>query len=201
MTYIEMVADDRADAATAQLVAEVRAARGYVPNFVQLLGQRPAVYRAWRGLIEAVMANMDLRRYELATIAAAGALHSPYCLSEHALVLREKFYDAETVAAIATDHTQAGLSDVDVAVMNLAERVARDPESVDQPEIDRLRAAGLTDVEILDVALASAARCFFSTMLTAMGVPPDPTTLLRLEPGLREAVAGPSGETATGLIC
>src|SRR6187401_3600837 len=64
---------------------------------------------------------MDLRRYELATLAAARRLRSSYCCLAHGSVLAQKF--GEPVREIALDHRAAGLDEVDVAVMDLAERV------------------------------------------------------------------------------
>jgi alkylhydroperoxidase family enzyme len=57
--------------------------------------------------------------------------------------------------------------------MELAEKVVDDATSVTQSDIDRLRALGLSDAEIVDVVLAAAARCFFSKTLDALGVAPD----------------------------
>jgi alkylhydroperoxidase family enzyme len=79
------------------------------------------------------------------------------------------------------------LDQVDVAVMNLADRVATDATSVQETDIDRLRRLGLSDAEIMDVVLAAAARCFFSSALDALGVLPD-AQYAQLEPGLRHAL-------------
>ena len=76
---------------------------------------------------------------------------------------------------IALDRRTAGLSDVDVAVMDLAERVVDDAASIGEEDLQPLRDLGLTDTEIMDVVLAAAARCFFSKALHAVGVRPDVT--------------------------
>src|SRR6202035_5270317 len=99
-------------------------------------------------------ANMDLRRYELATVAAARRLRSSYCTLAHGSVLMEKFYEPDAVQAVVADHRTAGLDAVDVAVMELADKVAHDASSVDEADFDRLRALGLADDEIVDVVLA-----------------------------------------------
>jgi alkylhydroperoxidase family enzyme len=54
-------------------------------------------------------------------------------------------------------------------------------------DVERLRALGLSDEEVLDVVLAVAARCFFSTALEALGVQPDPA-YRALDPELRAAL-------------
>ena len=56
-----------------------------------------------------------------------------------------------------------------------------------EKDVDRLRAVGLFDEDILDVTLAAAARCFFSTVLEALGVQPDPA-FKALDPDLRAAL-------------
>ena len=201
MAFIETVAEDAATGPTAELYSGHVAARGYVPNYLRLFALRPSVYAAWRQLIGSISADMDTRRYELATLAAARALRSAYCATEHGMVLRNRFYDAEALLHIASDHTSAGLADVDVAIMDFADRVARDAPSIGREDVDLLRGAGLSDVEILDVALASAARCFFSTVLHAMGVEPDAATLFGLEAPLRAALISTTDDPPASIIC
>ena len=74
---------------------------------------------------------------------------------------------------IALDHRTAGLDEVDVAVMDLAERVVDDATSIGDTDLQPLRELGLSEAEIMDVVLAAAARCFFSKTLDALGVRPD----------------------------
>ncbi|HYY82658.1 MAG TPA: peroxidase [Actinomycetes bacterium] len=182
MAFIELGTD-------AELFAEDLEGKGYVANLTRLFAHRPAVLRAWEQLNGAIKANMDLRRYELATLAAARRLRSSYCALAHGKVLRDRFYDAGTVRGIAADHRQAGLDPVDVAVMDFADKVAAGASSVTAADVEALRAHGLSDTDILDVALAAAARCFFSTVLDAAGVEPDAAYRDLLEPELRRALA------------
>jgi uncharacterized peroxidase-related enzyme len=169
------------------LYATDREAFGFVPNFSRGFSLRPAVYAAWRQLNGAIKQDMDLRRYELATIAAANRLRSSYCMLAHGSVLLDKFLEPEALRTVAADHRNADLDSVDVAVMDLAEKVVDDATSVDQADIDRLRSLGLSDAEILDVVLAAAARCFFSKTLDALGIEAD-AKYAALEPPLRDAL-------------
>jgi uncharacterized peroxidase-related enzyme len=140
-------------------------------NYERAFAGHPDVYEAWVQLNTAIKSHMDLRRYELATFAAAQRLKSSYCSLAHGGVLRERF--GEPVADIARDRRGAGLSDVDLAVMDLAERVVDDASAIGDADLQPLRDAGLSDDEIMDVVLAAAARCFFSKTLDALGVLPD----------------------------
>ena len=187
MTFVETVPDEEATGATAEMYATDKAALGHVPNFTRAFSHRPAVYAAWRQLNGAIRGSMDLRRYELATLAAARQLRSSYCTLAHGSVLIDKFLDADSVRAIVEDHRRAGLSEIDVAVMDLAEKVAGDASSIQQADVDRLRSLGLSDEEIADVVLAAAARCFFSKTLDALGVEPD-RKYADLDPDLRDVL-------------
>jgi alkylhydroperoxidase family enzyme len=154
-------------------------------NYERAFAGRPDVYQAWEQLNGAIKTGMDHRRYELATLAAARRLRSSYCSLAHGRVLVERF--AEPVREIALDRHAAGLDDVDVAVMDLAERVVEDATSIDDVDLQRLHDLGLSDKDIMDVILAAAARCFFSKTLDALGVRPD-ASYNELEPELREAL-------------
>lgn len=187
MTFIDTVPEDRAEGATAQMYAADEEAFGHLPNFTRAFSHRPAVYAAWRQLNGAIKSGMDLRRYELATVAAARQLRSSYCVLAHGSVLIDEFLDAESVKAVVSNHRHAGLSEVEVAVMDLAEKVADDATSIQQTDIERLRSLGLADEEIVDVVLAAAARCFFSKTLDSLGVAPD-AKYNDLEPRVRDVL-------------
>jgi uncharacterized peroxidase-related enzyme len=150
MTFIETVAEDEATGAVAEVYANDREAFGFLPNFTGAFSLRPAVYAAWRQLNGAIKSGMDLRRYELATIAAARRLRSSYCMLAHGSVLINQFLDPQTVQAVATDHRAADLIATDVAIMDFAEKIVHDATSIGQPDIDRLRSSGLSDADILE---------------------------------------------------
>jgi alkylhydroperoxidase family enzyme len=71
--------------------------------------------------------------------------------------------------------------------MDLAEKVADDATSVTEADVERLRAFGLSDADIVSVVAAAAARCFFSKALDALGVQPD-AAYESVEPELREVL-------------
>lgn len=154
-------------------------------NLERAFAERPEVYAAWGELNGAIKAGMDLRRYELATLAAARRLRSSYCCLAHGRVLQERF--GEPVREILLDRRSAGLDDVDVAVMDLAECVVDDATSIGDAELRPLRELGLSEPEIMDVVLAAAARCFFSKTLDGLGVLPD-ASYRELRPDLRDAL-------------
>jgi len=154
-------------------------------NFQQVFFSRPEVFAAWQELLGAIKANMDPKRYELATIAAARRMRSSYCMLAHGSVLAEDHLEPAEVVAIAADHHSAGLDPVEVAVMDLADKIATDATSTTQADIDGLRELGLSDPEILDVILTAAARCFLTKVVDGAGAQPD-ASFGELDPAFRE---------------
>lgn len=178
---------DEALPEVAGFYARERAARGYVPRYTAVLAHRPRVLRAWEDLNGAVKATVEARRYELATLAAALTLRSSYCSLAHGKVLADHHLDTATVAAVAEGRADEVLEPVDAAVVRLASRVAGGAAAMDEGALAELRALGVPDDEILDVVLAAAARCFFSTVLDAVGAQPD-AAYRGLDPALRDAL-------------
>ena len=187
MSFLDTVDPDQAEGAVADLYARDGEVFGFLPNFTRVFSLRPEVYGAWRQLNGAIKGGMDLRRYELATLAAARRLRSSYCMLAHGKIVAEDFDGPEVVTEIAAGGTAAALDDVDRAVIELAEKVAVDATSVEEGDIERLRSLGLSEEEIFGVVLAAAARCFFSKTLDAAGVRPD-ARFAALEPSLRDGL-------------
>jgi uncharacterized peroxidase-related enzyme len=186
MAFLEPIPEEDAEGATAEMYAADLDEDGYVANSTKAFGHRPAVFAAWRQLGSTIGGSMDRRRYELATVAAARVLRSSYCSLAHGKVLAEQFLGAERTIALATGAVDA-LDPLDAEIVRFATLVTREPASVRASDMERLRALGLSDEEILDVVLAAAARCFFSTVLEALGVQADPA-YRALDPELRAAL-------------
>jgi uncharacterized peroxidase-related enzyme len=178
MTYVETVPEDEASAEVAALYEGERERFGYLPNLVLPFSLHPTVYRAWLDLNGALKAR-DLRRYELATFAAAHAIRSTYCSLAHGKILAQQFLGTDGVLALPQ-----GLDETETAVMAFAAKVATDATAITEADVERLRELGLDDAEIVEVVLVAASRCFLSKTLDALGVEPDPL-FGELDPELR----------------
>jgi uncharacterized peroxidase-related enzyme len=186
--FIETPDESAVDGAVADWYEKQRAAWGYLPNYAAAFATRPDVAEAWNTLNNAVRANMERRRFELATIAAARALRSTYCTAAHSKFLRDICGDEPTMRAIAADPNGAHLDPADRAVMDFATHVARDASTIGAADVQTLRDHGLSDPEIVDVVLAVAARAFFTKVLDALGVQADVQLGATFDPEVRRQV-------------
>lgn len=92
----------------------------------------------------------------------------------HAYDLRAEVKDAEWVEQIKTDYTQANLSDVDRALCDHAVKLTREPASVSQADIDRLRALGLSDRAINDATQVISFFNYINRIAEGLGVDLEP---------------------------
>ena len=182
--FIDTVPEENADGALGEYYQQQRNAWGFLPNYAAAFSTRPDVAAAWNLMNKTVRDGMDRRRFEIATIGAARALGSTYCTAAHSKFLRDVCDDETAMIAIAADPSGAALSDQDRAVYSFAGKVARDASSIQQDDVDAVRAHGLTDADVADVVFAAAARCFFARVLDGLGAELDTQTAQAFAPDI-----------------
>lgn len=186
--FIRPVPEDDAPQDVADQYSADRSAWGFLPEFSEVFSHHPEAYAAWKQLITVIRGQMDTRRCELITLAAARTVRSSYCSVAHGKILADRWYGTDGVVAIMADHREAGLDDVDVAVMDFAAKSASDPTLVTAEDVQGLRDLGLSERDILDVVLATAARCFFATVVESLAAGPDRELMDPLPESLRETL-------------
>jgi len=185
MTIISTPSPEDVTGLAAQIYADDLEDLGYVPEHTRVMAVNPEAYLAWETLITAIAKPLGSRRYELVTLAAAKGVKSEHCLLAHGnRTLR--YIDEEQLTRIARDYHDSGITDAEVAMMDFAEKVSTGSSSMTDADSQTLRDHGFSDREIVDIALAAAARNYFSRAIQALGVAVDVPA--ELPAGLREAL-------------
>jgi uncharacterized peroxidase-related enzyme len=185
VSILAVLTPSEATGLVAELYQEDIDAQGYVASHTAVMALNPEAVRAWEGLIRAIARPLGMRRYELVTLAAARGLRSRHCLLAHGARTLALIDEPELVR-IARDYRDADLSEAEVEMMAFAERVSRDASAMTDEDSRRLRAVGFTDREIVDIALAAAARNYYSRAIQALAVEVDVPP--GLSPELRDAL-------------
>ena len=186
MSFIETTPMDEAEGPVWEMYAHQQGAWGYVPNYAKVFCHRPEVMARWGRLLAEIRRPMSDRRFELATFAAAHELQNSSCTLAHGNALA-KFIGREAVAEIARGGVPEALDAAEAEIVRFARRVAADASSIAQADVDALKAHGVSDAEVFDVAAAAAGRAFFTKLLDALGAEPD-APLGRLDPSFRAAL-------------
>ena len=187
--FIETIGEDEATGEIADIYAEEKKALGFVMEGTRCWTARPDLLPMVDHLLNTARASfsLGLRGWRLITLIAAKHIPSTYCSHVYARSLVKDLGSKERVLAVHRNFRNAGLSDRDVAMLAYAEQVAIDASTITPWDIDALRAAGFSDVNIADIAFCAAFRCFMSRYFDATGAQPEPF-FFDEDPEFREAM-------------
>jgi uncharacterized peroxidase-related enzyme len=172
MSFIDTIHPLESEGEVRAMYERTQPSWGYVPNYVRTFSHRPAVLACWAQLLSAIRQPIDDKRYELVTLAAAHTYRHSSCSMAHGVQLA-KIIGEDAVCRIARGEPGDTLTDAEQEMVRYARKVAEDASKVTCEDVNRLKAYGLTDGEIFDIAAAVAARAFFTKLLDALGCEPD----------------------------
>jgi len=124
-------------------------------------------------LMNARQGRLPSAERELIGVVVSAENGCGYCEMNHLRGLARALHNPVRARRIATDHHTAGLSERESAIAGLAVTITRDPKTVSDADLQRLRAAGLSDEEILEVIEISAWFNHSNRIAIAMGLIPD----------------------------
>lgn len=78
MPYLHTIPESEATGKLRELYDADVHSLGHIANYTKAMSLRPDAIAAWRNLIGLIRGSMDLRRYELVTIATAAKLRCKY---------------------------------------------------------------------------------------------------------------------------
>lgn len=155
---IETLTESTAPEATKPVFAQLKMALGMVPNLYAQIGHSAGTLKSVLGWDAAVQAGpLSGREIEQINLHVSELNGCAYCVSAHnALGKRAGLSDAEIDAARAG----RGSSEREDALLALARRVVRTGGVGAGSELARVREAGVSDAEIIDVLAAVALKVF-----------------------------------------
>ncbi|TYC01206.1 hypothetical protein FXF53_12015 [Micromonospora sp. WP24] len=188
MSDLSFVADPpQSPAVNAAFEADV-ASDGYVNNLTRVWSWRPDVLTSFQAVRADLLAESGLSAREVAVMVAAtaAARGDAYCALAWGSRLAE--LSDEATAAGVLRGVDSGLSEREAVLAGWSRQVVHDPNATTRADVDRLRAAGLTDQEIFEATTWIAFRLAFSTINDALGARPDTQLAEKAPRSVREAV-------------
>jgi uncharacterized peroxidase-related enzyme len=174
---------------TRRLFDDDLAGTGYVMNVSRLWAHQPGALHALSELMEETTraGSLSFRQRAVLVTSAAAALGDSYC----SLAWGKKLAEASRpeVAAAVIDGSTEGLEDDEKALASWARQLARDPNSITNDDVERLRRAGFGDGQIFAITAYVALRLAFATVNDALGAVPDAELSAGVPPEVRSAVS------------
>ncbi|GAC1579194.1 MAG: peroxidase-related enzyme [Candidatus Elarobacter sp.] len=156
---------------------ETRAKIGFVPNVFLAYAKRPDHFRAFMHYHDLLMKGPSgLSRAEREAIVVVVSAENAclYCVTAHGAALRILGKDTLVADQIATNWRTAELSPRLRAILTFASRVNEPGFVASDKEIAELKAAGLSDDDVWDIASVAAFFGFSNRMAGAMDMRPNP---------------------------
>jgi uncharacterized peroxidase-related enzyme len=147
----------------------------YVPNMMKTLAISPAALTGAWGLYRGFLLNTTLPRALTAMIlfTVAESRDCEYCSAGNEFACRNLGVDEAMLTALAQDLDSVSPERIR-DVIAFALRVAHDPQGLVEADYERLRAHGITDEELVEIALNAAMATFFDILADSLKVEVDP---------------------------
>ncbi len=161
---------------------------GFVPNLFQAQALCPAAVAAEVEALRLILLTDDVLRRkqkEQILLSVSGSNQNTYCVAVYSEILALSGIAAEESYQIAADHWQAGLSELDHALLDFAMKLSARPEEFSREDVELLRRQGLSDQQILEAVAVTALTQFLNTVQQGTGAVPDfaPRRSFRLNMG------------------
>jgi len=144
------------------------------PNFITTQGHSPSAARGTWGLVHNVLVGGLLPRTlkEMLFSAISKDRACRYCEAAHLACCRMLGVDSRTLEQLVTNLDSVSPEKAR-DIIQFGVKCARDPQSLDSADYDRLRHHGLTLSEIVEVVSMSALAVYANIIADATGMPPD----------------------------
>jgi 4-carboxymuconolactone decarboxylase len=176
MSFIKPITEQEATGETARIYEQLRPNfKNKVPNWFQSQGARPDVMQAEMDLFGAVFSDGALPRRlkEQVGLVVADINHSSYCVALHSDILHSFNVPRAVARALAVDYPSAPATEPEMALFRFADKLTRQPDSIEQGDADELRRHGWNDAQILEMVLAVALMNYANRISTGLGLTVD----------------------------
>ena len=159
-----------------EMIRAVQEKSGFVPNIFLALAHRPAEFRAFFAYHDALMEKdegLSKAEREMIVVATSGLNRCQYCVVAHGAILRIRAKDPLIADRLAVNWRKAPLSDRHHAMLEFAELVAMDAESITGDDHLDMLEAGFTADEIWDIGAIAAFFGMSNRLVNMADIPPN----------------------------
>ncbi len=157
--------------------AKCRDKLGLVPNVLRSYSFDEQKLRCFMEFYNELMlgeSGLDKLEREMIAVVVSAANRCHYCLTAHGQAVRHLSADPALGEALVMNFRAAQLTKRQRSMLEFAWRLTVSPEVVGEADRETLRAAGLTDREVWDVAAVTAFFNMSNRMASAIGMQPNP---------------------------
>lgn len=157
-------------------VLEVQERTGFVPNVFLALAHRPHEMRAFLAYHDALLekeSGLSKAEREMIVVATSAENNCQYCVVAHGAILRIRAKNPLLADQVATNYRKADISDRERAMLDFAVKMAHQSWAVNDNDFEYLRAHGLDDEDIWDIAAIAALFALSNRMANFLSMRPN----------------------------
>lgn len=173
MTWIETIGVTDAEGELAAAYRRLMDDRGKVSNIMSAQSLDPRAMQAHLDLYLSVMfgrSGLSREEREMIAVAVSALNRCAYCIAHHCDALNRYWRDAGRVERFAEDFRAVEVPERMQVVLDYAEALTLAPASVLEGHVLAMKAAGLSDREVLTVNLVIAYFNFVNRIAAGLGV-------------------------------
>jgi len=182
MAFIEVIDPDRATGPLAEIYRKVRGPGGQVDNVLQIHSLRPHSLEGHMALYKSVL-HHPRNTLPVWFLESVGVLVSRlngcgYCARHHGAGLRRRLRGDEArsrayLEQLEGDPPAAPFTAAESAALRYVRKLTVSPDRVERADVDRVRAAGLDDGQILEINQVASYFAYVNRVVVGLGVTTD----------------------------
>lgn len=161
-----------------QQISEVTEKSGFTPNVFRAIASRPAEWRAFMMMHDSLMdrqtPGLSKADRELIVVATSAQNSCLYCVVAHGAIARIRSKNPHISDQLVVDWRKADLDDRQKVIIEVAVKLAMQPWEVTDEDQQRLREAGLSDEDVMDVGSIVAFFAMSNRLAHWSGLQPNP---------------------------
>jgi uncharacterized peroxidase-related enzyme len=173
MAWIEVIPPATADGELREVYDGILSRRGKLSNIMAVQSLSPTLMRTHLDLYMTIMfepSGLSRSEREMIAVHVSVVNGCEYCTRHHAEALRACWRSAERVSRLESGQLPDDLSDRERELLRYAEALTVAPSAIEAADIARLRAVGLSDPEILNLAAVVGYFNFVNRLAEGLGV-------------------------------
>ena len=164
------------DAASGESLSALKRNFGLVPKIFRAQLLRPDLVEAHVQLLDRLLFGkgaLTRVQKEFILLVVSAANNNSYFPALHCQTLQFLGVKPEQSQQVAIDHRAANLSESDAVLLDFARKLALDPHSFTDRDVESLRKADFNDAQVLEAVLMVALTQFLNCMQMGLGTEPD----------------------------
>ncbi len=174
MAYIQTVGEKEAEGFLKQLYGTIIESRGKIAELHKIQSLHPKSIVSHMDLYMTLMfgkSPLTRAQREMIGVIVSSENGCRYCVAHHSASLSHYWKNKQVINQFIEDYTNVGLSHKDLYICQYALHLTRYPRDEYQKEwVEKLKEAGLSDREILDVNMVTSYFNFVNRIAAGLGV-------------------------------